>query len=60
MEFLPQDATLDEIRVALAPTIASNAAFDGWTDCGARYTPPTPFRWIATSPRSPFPAAPST
>lgn len=32
MEFLHQDATLEEIRVALAPTIASNAAFDGWTD----------------------------
>jgi ubiquinone biosynthesis protein COQ9 len=32
METLPQDATLDEIRVALAPRIASNAAFDGWSD----------------------------
>jgi ubiquinone biosynthesis protein COQ9 len=29
---LPLDATLDEIRVALAPAIASNAAFDGWSD----------------------------
>ena len=26
------DATLDEIRVALAPAIAANAAFDGWGD----------------------------
>lgn len=26
------DATLDEIRAALAPAIARNAAFDGWTD----------------------------
>ncbi|MBX9881205.1 MAG: COQ9 family protein [Sphingomonas sp.] len=25
------DATLDEIRLALAPLIAANAAFDGWT-----------------------------
>lgn len=25
------DATLDELREALAPTVASNAAFDGWT-----------------------------
>jgi len=25
------DATLDEIRAALAPLIAANAAFDGWT-----------------------------
>jgi ubiquinone biosynthesis protein COQ9 len=28
---LPADATLDEIRAALAPLIATNAAFDGWT-----------------------------
>ena len=32
MEPLPQDATLDEIRAALAPMIAPNAAFDGWSD----------------------------
>ena len=29
---LPEDATLDEIRAALAPIIARNAAFDGWSD----------------------------
>lgn len=28
---LPQDATLDEVRGALAPGIAANAAFDGWS-----------------------------
>lgn len=28
---LPADPTLDEIRLALAPAIASNAAFDGWS-----------------------------
>lgn len=28
---LPADATLDEIRAHLAPLIATNAAFDGWT-----------------------------
>ena len=27
---LPPDPTLDEIRAALAPAIAANAAFDGW------------------------------
>ena len=27
---LPADPTLDEIRAALAPLVASNAAFDGW------------------------------
>ncbi|MDF7774241.1 COQ9 family protein [Sphingomonas sp. AOB5] len=27
---LPQDPTLDEIRAALAPHVAANAAFDGW------------------------------
>ncbi|MEO8723696.1 MAG: COQ9 family protein [Sphingobium sp.] len=27
---LPTDPTLDEIRAALAPLVASNAAFDGW------------------------------
>ncbi len=27
----PADPTLDEIRLALAPAIASNAAFDGWS-----------------------------
>jgi ubiquinone biosynthesis protein COQ9 len=30
MAALPQDPTLDEIRDALAPLIAANAAFDGW------------------------------
>ena len=30
MVALPQDPTLDEIRDALAPLIAANAAFDGW------------------------------
>lgn len=29
---LPADPTLDEIRAHLAPVIAANAAFDGWTD----------------------------
>jgi len=28
---IPADATLDEIRVGLAPLIAANAAFDGWS-----------------------------
>ena len=28
----PQDMTLDELRLALAPHIAPNAAFDGWSD----------------------------
>lgn len=32
MPALPEDPTLDEIRVALAPAIAANAAFDGWSD----------------------------
>lgn len=30
MTDLPPDPTLDEMRVALAPLVASNAAFDGW------------------------------
>ncbi len=29
---MTEDLTLDEIRVRLAPGIAANAAFDGWTD----------------------------
>jgi len=29
---LPPDSTLDEIRAALAPAIAANAGFDGWSD----------------------------
>ena len=29
---LPADPTLDEVRVALAPIIARNAGFDGWSD----------------------------
>eukprot|EP01035_Chromulina_nebulosa_P043258 gene43258-58597_t len=29
---LPADPTLDEIRAALAPAIAANAGFDGWSD----------------------------
>lgn len=32
MNAIASDATLDEIRAALAPAIARNAAFDGWTD----------------------------
>ena len=28
---LPADPTLDEIRLALAPAIGRNAAFDGWS-----------------------------
>lgn len=28
---LPADSTLDEIRAALAPMVARNAAFDGWS-----------------------------
>ncbi|MDF0488124.1 COQ9 family protein [Sphingomonas sp. H39-1-10] len=30
MPIIPEDATLDEIAVQLAPLIAANAAFDGW------------------------------
>jgi ubiquinone biosynthesis protein COQ9 len=33
---LPPDPTLDEIRLALAPTVARNAAFDGWSDAAAK------------------------
>lgn len=29
---LPADPTLDEVRAALAPVIARNAGFDGWSD----------------------------
>ncbi|MES2045015.1 MAG: COQ9 family protein [Pseudomonadota bacterium] len=29
---LPPDPTLDEIRAVLAPAIAANAGFDGWSD----------------------------
>jgi ubiquinone biosynthesis protein COQ9 len=32
MTDLAPDPTLDEIRVALAPVIAENAAFDGWSE----------------------------
>jgi ubiquinone biosynthesis protein COQ9 len=28
----PQDMTLDELRLVLAPRVAPNAAFDGWSD----------------------------
>src|SRR6478609_7907184 len=28
------DMTLDELRVALAPLLAGEAAFDGWSDAG--------------------------
>ena len=31
MQTIPQDATLDEIALGLAPAIAANAAFDGWS-----------------------------
>jgi ubiquinone biosynthesis protein COQ9 len=30
MAELPEDPTLDELRIALAPLVADNAAFDGW------------------------------
>jgi ubiquinone biosynthesis protein COQ9 len=29
---LPADPTLDEIRDAIAPRLAANAAFDGWSE----------------------------
>lgn len=29
---LPEDPTVDELRAALAPLVARNAAFDGWRD----------------------------
>jgi len=32
MTDLPADPTVDEIRAALAPLVARNAAFDGWSD----------------------------
>jgi ubiquinone biosynthesis protein COQ9 len=32
MSALPEDPTLDEVRAALAPLIAANAAFDGWNE----------------------------
>ncbi|MBY0521062.1 MAG: COQ9 family protein [Sphingomonas sp.] len=33
---MPADATLDEIRLGLAPLIAANAGFDGWTGDAVR------------------------
>ncbi len=33
---LPGDPTLDEIRAHLAPLVARNAAFDGWTEAAVR------------------------
>ncbi len=33
---LPVDATLDEIRLAVAPMLASHAAFDGWNERAVR------------------------
>lgn len=33
----PADLTLDEIRLRLAPAIAENAAFDGWSDTARDY-----------------------
>ncbi|UZK68586.1 COQ9 family protein [Sphingomonas sp. S1-29] len=35
---LPEDATLEEIRAALAARIAPNAAFDGWTQAAVDAT----------------------
>jgi ubiquinone biosynthesis protein COQ9 len=32
ISLLPADPTLDEVRAALAPIIARNAGFDGWSD----------------------------
>ena len=36
VHILPQDPTLDEIRLAIAPLLASNAAFDGWNEKAVR------------------------
>lgn len=33
---LPNDPTLDEIRAALAPSLAMHAAFDGWNEAAVR------------------------
>lgn len=35
---LPADPTLDELRAALAPMLARNAAFDGWSDAALAMT----------------------
>ncbi len=32
----PADLTLDELRESLAPLVAANAAFDGWSDAAVR------------------------
>ena len=32
MTELPDDPTIEEVRAALAPALAANAGFDGWTD----------------------------
>ena len=36
MTDLPAEPTLDEIRIALAPAIGRNAAFDGWTPAAVK------------------------
>jgi ubiquinone biosynthesis protein COQ9 len=36
MNTLSNDPTLDELRAALAPAIARNAAFDGWRDAAVQ------------------------
>ena len=37
MESDTSDLTLDEVRARLAPAIAANAAFDGWSDTARDY-----------------------
>ncbi len=37
MMALPPDPTLDELRAALAPLVAENAAFDGWGTKARRF-----------------------
>jgi ubiquinone biosynthesis protein COQ9 len=38
MADLPEDPTLDELRAALVPALARNAAFDGWSDAAVDRT----------------------
>ncbi|MFC4291324.1 COQ9 family protein [Sphingorhabdus arenilitoris] len=36
IQTLPEDPTLDEIRIAIAPLLGSHAAFDGWNETAVR------------------------
>ena len=55
---LPEDPTLDELRLALAPAVADAVVFDGWSEAAVRAVfSDAPASWSDAGRLSPRPSA---